>query len=155
MSFHTRSFLNSSLNSADHAWCCINSYLSVCSERRSRGDRYDSMVSAVHVFRLLLYVCSFLAVCRRCWWIIFQTRWLEFLFLSVVWAQRHGHCDAFSLCMHTDLGLLLPGNSCLLGYHRAAVVQRSTRRAKWTWAGTNAIPEQVSLRSWLQTNCFG
>lgn len=53
--------------------------------------------------------------------------------------QRHGHCAAFSLCMHTDRGLLLPGNSCLLGYHRAAeyVVQRSTRRAD----ETNAPPE--------------
>lgn len=58
MSFHTCSFLNTSLNSADHAWCCINSYLSVYSERRSRGDRYDSMVSAVHVFRCC---CMFVA----------------------------------------------------------------------------------------------
>lgn len=34
----------------------------------------------------------------------------------------------FSLFAHTDMGLLLPGNSCLRGYRGAAeyVVQRST-----------------------------
>lgn len=66
-------------NITDRAWCPINLYLPVCSERRSRGDRYDSMVSAVHAL-MLLCVCSFPAVCRRCLRFIFQTRQLEFLF---------------------------------------------------------------------------
>lgn len=43
-------------NHTDHAWIPINLYLSVCSERRSRGDRYDSMVSA----------CRPTVLCRRC-----------------------------------------------------------------------------------------
>lgn len=126
MSLVTHSLLNTS-HTANRPWCYVNSYHSVCSERRSRGDRYDSMVSAIHVS-----TCRRAAVCLwfLSWWTSSShTRWSESLFLSVVRARRHGHCDAFSLCMHTDLGLLLPGNSCLLGYHRAAVVQRSTRRA--------------------------
>lgn len=86
------------------------------------------MVSAVHAL-MLLCVCSFPAVCRRCLWFIFQTRQLEFLFSECSMSTEADTVMPFSLCMHTDGGLLLPGNSCLLGYHRAAVVQRSTRRA--------------------------
>lgn len=115
-------------NHTVRARCPINLYLSVCSERRSRGDRYDSMVSAVHA-PMLLCVCSFPAVCRRCLRFIFQTRQLEFLFSECSMSTEADTVMPFSLCMHTDGGLLLPGNSCLLGYHRAAVVQRSTRRA--------------------------
>lgn len=75
-------------NHTDCAWCPINLYLSVCSERRSRGDRYDSMVSAVHAL-MLLCVCSFPAVCRRCLRFIFFRRgnWNS-CFLSVAWARR-------------------------------------------------------------------
>lgn len=57
MSSH--SFVKYHSNHSDNALCYINSYFCVCSERRSRADRYDSMVSTAHVFRCC---CVFVAV---------------------------------------------------------------------------------------------
>lgn len=108
---------------------CMNSNVFFLrSDRRGRGDRYDSMVSACMSGRLVTGSPG----------------------VSVAQAQRLWTRGCFLLCMHTELSLSLPGNRCYIGYHSATacVVQRATRPAN------EPELEPKQFLDWLHSGLF-